>query len=709
MAVDSDDEMEYLSPSFDPSTLTVPRLRSTLLAHDIPYPPTAKKPQLIELFNEELKPRSRRILAARARVRRTSRGITDMPSSQEGTVDDEDEDGRTESMPPPPIPNISRRKPRKSSRQPSEDPAANQTSNATPQKSSIKHPRPSDTEASETEIKRPAARKTRRSEVVPVARADEAEKKPVRPTLEKSPFSDENPFQSGSSPLAPSDGRRRTAGVSADRRKSTSRRRKTEGISSGAKDQAPQQDGVVVPSSKTFDISVTRSNQAREQDEPESEVEAGEEFTPTEQLELVKDRAANGRHDLLPARKRTRSRNSSGSTIPRSAPWMVIIALFSGYALWYSRKQTEIGYCGVGRPSKNSIAGLQIPEWASALQPECKPCPQHAYCYEDMDARCEADFVLVQHPLSLGGMLPLPPTCEPDGEKARKVKMVADRAIEELRERNAASECGTLTDEQGKIVQTPEINEQDLKKQVAAKRRKGMSDYEFEDLWKGALGEIVGREEIVQSSSGSHGTVLASTSLAHITYGCGVRRSFRLALARYRSQIATLITLLSAFFYLRNRFITRRSDNARVPSLVSMALDRLATQAALYNRGDAPESWISVGQLRDDVLRDEFSAKRREGLWRRVKEVVEMNANVRASERELRAGDVSRVWEWIGNLGLMDDVWAEGGRRSGVRFSLGEGRRDSFQPNGRASMGLGNEGRNEVVEKRQWDEGRPIY
>ncbi|KAI4101187.1 MAG: hypothetical protein L6R37_005037 [Teloschistes peruensis] len=664
MAVDSDDEMEYLSPSFDPSTLTVPRLRSTLLAHDIPYPPTAKKPQLVELFNEELKPRSRKILVARARVRRTSRGITDMPSSQEGTVDDEDEDGRTESMPPPPVPNISRRKPRKSSRQPSEDPAANQTSNATAQKSSIKHPRPSDTEASETEIKRPAARKTRRSEVVPVARADEAEEKPVRPTLEKSPFSDENPFQSGSSPLAPSDGRRRTAGVSADRRKSTSRRRKTEGISSGAKDQAPQQDGVVVPSSKTFDISVTRSNQAREQDEPESEVEAGEEFTPTEQLELVKDRAANGGHDLLPARKRTRSRNSSGGTIPRSAPWMVIIALFSGYALWYSREQTEIGYCGVGRPSTNSIAGLQIPEWANALQPECKPCPQHAYCYEDMDARCEADFVLVQHPLSLGGMLPLPPTCEPDGEKARKVKMVADRAIEELRERNAGSECGTLTDEQGKIVQTPEINEQDLKKQVAAKRRKGMSDYEFEDLWKGALGEIVGREEIVQSS---------------------------------------------IFFYLRNRFITRRSDNARVPSLVSMALDRLATQAALYNRGDALESWISVGQLRDDVLREEFSAKRREGLWRRVEEVVEMNANVRASERELRAGDVSRVWEWIGNLGLMDDVWAEGGRRSGVRFSLGERRRDSFQPNGRASMGLGNEGRNEVVEKRQWDEGRPIY
>ena len=162
-----------------------------------------------------------------------------------------------------------------------------------------------------------------------------------------------------------------------------------------------------------------------------------------------------------------------------------------------------------------------------------------------------------------------------------------------------------------------------------------------------------------------------------------------------------------SIFYARSRFMTLRSDTARVPTLVSTTLDRLATQAALYNRGEAPESWISIGQLRDDVLRDEFSAKRREALWKRVRAVVEMNTNVRASERELRAGDVSRVWEWIGNLGLVDDAWTEGGgRRSGVRFSLGD-RRRSATPTGRVlEMGQGG---NEMAEKRQWDEGRPIY
>ena len=209
------------------------------------------------------------------------------------------------------------------------------------------------------------------------------------------------------------------------------------------------------------------------------------------------------------------------------------------------------------------------------------------------------------------------------------------------------------------------------------------------------------------SSHRSHRNLLASTSLARIPFSCGIRRSLRLALARHRIGIAVLVIVAYSIIYARSRIMTLRKDTARVPLLVSTTLDRLATQAALYNRGDAPESWISIGQLRDDVLRDEFSAKRREALWKRVRSVVEMNANVRASERELRAGDVSRVWEWIGNLGLVDDAWAENGRRSGVRFSLVEKRRDSSTPNGMAPE-IG-QGSNEMVEKRQWDEGRPIY
>lgn len=150
----------------------------------------------------------------------------------------------------------------------------------------------------------------------------------------------------------------------------------------------------------------------------------------------------------------------------------------------------------------------------------------------------------------------------------------------------------------------------------------------------------------------------------------------------------------------RNKINTTRRDRARVPGLVSSTLDRLATQAALHAQGSSPEPWISVGQMRDDVLRDEFSAKRREDIWKRVRDVVEMNANVRANVKEGRLGEVSRVWEWIGALPVMDDAWG-GDRRQSGRYSMGA---SGETPSRTDSPAFGG-----GVENRKWDEGRPIY
>lgn len=137
-----------------------------------------------------------------------------------------------------------------------------------------------------------------------------------------------------------------------------------------------------------------------------------------------------------------------------------------------------------------------------------------------------------------------------------------------------------------------------------------------------------------------------------------------------------------------------------MPSLVNTTLDRLATQAAIHARGEALEGWISVGQLRDDVLRDEFSPSRREKQWARVAAVVERNANVRASVREGRGGEVSRVWEWIGSLGLLSD--SSGDRRESGRTSWGKVTIPEGGGNGAP------DGDSEIMELRKWDEGRPI-
>jgi len=166
-------------------------------------------------------------------------------------------------------------------------------------------------------------------------------------------------------------------------------------------------------------------------------------------------------------------------------------------------------------------------------------------------------------------------------------------------------------------------------------------------------------------------------------------------LARYRLEIGSLILVSFLFLYIRSSIRAHAATKAAIPSLVSLTLARLATQASLHAQDpDAvKEGWISIGQLRDDVLRDEHSVKKREQVWSRVKKVVEMNANVRAAQRESQNGEISRVWEWIGAL---EDVENSVRRRKSGRVSWGTPLRD--------------EGDGETVTPR-WEEAgsRPIY
>ncbi|MCJ1395686.1 inner nuclear membrane protein enriched at telomere/subtelomere region [Xylographa bjoerkii] len=716
----SDDELEYLSPSFDPAKLTVPKIRAIFVSHDIPYPASAKKPQLIDIFNQQLVPKSRRILAARSRTSRTSRGITDMPSSQESTVNGDDED--TELMPPPPVPGTLK-KTRKSTRASTADSAEE---SAVPKRATsgrkiaIKHPRASDTEGDpDTAL----VHKSRRSNITPTVKIEEPEepvRRPTRPPLEASPFSDDNPFQSGSSPLLSGESRRRSGGTSADRRKSSSRRRTTEARSSIETPVAKHHDGTVVPSSKTFEVPVTKLANRKVKHEPEETVEAGEEFTAEEQLSLVRDRAANGEHDILPPRRTKRSHRSSN--VSRSAPWIVLTTILAGYAAWYRKEKIEVGYCGIGKPTVDH-ALVDLPAWATILQPQCELCPQHAFCSANMEVACDKDFVLKPHPLSLGGLVPLPPTCEPDGDKARKIKAVADKAVEELRERRAQWECSTLVEKDGTPATAVEVPELVLKADVSAKRRRGMTDAEFENLWKDAIGEILSRDEVTTADTDNDGTRhphphphrLASSSLARLPLLCSIRRRTRLTLARYRLQLGLLAALTTLLLYTRSRILRLRADAARVPALVASTLDRLATQAALHARGAQPEPFISAGQMRDDVLREEFSHERRDAIWKQVQAVVEMNANVRASVKEGRGGEVSRVWEWIGSTMLEDERLEkeDGRRKSGTTGRYG------YIPDaapllaeeslpGRRWRGSSATPEREALAARRWDEGRSV-
>jgi len=171
--------------------------------------------------------------------------------------------------------------------------------------------------------------------------------------------------------------------------------------------------------------------------------------------------------------------------------------------------------------------------------------------------------------------------------------------------------------------------------------------------------------------------------------------------ARYRIEISLVGFIFALYAYGQQKFKTRKAITAAVPQLVSLTLDRLATQAALHvqDKEAFPENWISIGQLRDDVLRDEHSVSKREALWSRVRNVVEMNANIRSSQREGRNGEISRVWEWIGAVSAIEG--GEERRRKSGRVSWGA--------YGEASSPVsGTDGGPEMVQQK-WQEGRPIY
>ncbi|OTA79750.1 hypothetical protein M434DRAFT_381588 [Hypoxylon sp. CO27-5] len=706
----SDSEsLDYLQPGFDAKTLTVPRLRSILVAHNVPYSSSAKKGQLVEIFNEQIVPQAKKILAARARAKRSSKGIVDAESQSSSNPFDEHEE-----LPPPTMSIRRSRSPRKASariktEEPEDQPMPPPTPSPTKRKSRASS-RPVQTSDTDTNPEPDGGRtlnRVRRPVLAPKIKTEESDEGLFRRTSDV--FTNDNPFQSGSSPSTldqtPSI-RRRTAGMDKPRSTSSNTRRRTDGYAVLKEERASMPRSFGPPITPQAPLKV-----------PEvSALEPGEEFTPEEQLELSAEETVPGNTATVATRRPRQSQSSQTS-------WGTLFTIFTAtllsvYAGWYRQEKIAVGYCGAGQIGSSIPNEIETPEWAQSvlppqitipqsiidtLEPECEPCPPHAYCYADYSVRCEQDYILKPHPLSLGGIIPLPPTCEPDGVRVRRVQAIADKAIEELRERSAKYECGDAINEEGATLETPAIEEQELKQIINKKRSKKMNDQEFEDLWGSALGEVKARDEVeveVKETSDSGGvpnTYLTSTSLARIPLGCAIRRSFWLGLARYRFHISFVIALIVSSSYARYKYKFNRAAAAQVPALVDLVLERLANQKQLGDE-DIDDPWLFLPNLRDDVLRSVHSLSQREKIWRKVKAVVEQNSNVRTTQREGRSGEVGRAWEWIGPTA--GDHSSR--RRKSGRISLGPDSSVVDSP-----IADGDTTKSHVHQK--WEESRPIY
>jgi hypothetical protein len=478
------ENIDYLQPDFDPQTVTMPQLRSILVTHNVQYPGTAKKQKLVDLFTQEVAPQAKKILAQRARAKRSSKGIVDAGSQET--------DGFNQDLMPPPSTKRSKSPRKPSNRIKTEDaellsPTKRGVRSSSRQLSNLSESDtgPDDSSRGSHRASRPASNRR-----IKLEQPEEPELAALR---DESVFTDDNPFQSGGSsppPVKTPSDRRKTTGMETTKGTTgpTKRRQTDKGFR--ISDEYAAAENPASSFSKTFEIPI---GELRKKTAHPPVIEAGEEFTPDEQLELD-ELQARGETAVVPRNTSVKKRSINFAT----PIWLLLLTLFGAYAAWYRQEKVAVGYCGLGRPATQILPpNVPVPDWAIPIvEPQCEPCPAHAYCYEDFSVRCEQDFILKPHPLSLGGLVPLPPTCEPDGEKVRRVKAVADKAVEELRERRAQWECGELVNEEGQKEESPAMEEADLREVISKKRSKKMNRQEFDDLWVAAIGEVKAREEV---------------------------------------------------------------------------------------------------------------------------------------------------------------------------------------------------------------------
>ncbi|KAI9635585.1 Man1-Src1p-C-terminal domain-containing protein [Dioszegia hungarica] len=77
---------EYLAPDFDPFTLKVPQLRSILVEHGIPFGAVIKKSDLIDLFEDNVRPKASKLLGKSSGVKASAKGIISVSESGEESL-----------------------------------------------------------------------------------------------------------------------------------------------------------------------------------------------------------------------------------------------------------------------------------------------------------------------------------------------------------------------------------------------------------------------------------------------------------------------------------------------------------------------------------------------------------------------------------------------------------------------------------------------
>lgn len=367
---------------------------------------------------------------------------------------------------------------------------------------------------------------------------------------------------------------------------------------------------------------------------------------------------------------------------------VTIGALISGLVIaggWYRKEKFAVGYCGTGEHAQALSKYDEFIEFWKEVLPPCTPCPDNAECYRGFELECNEGFVAEAHPLSFNGFLPLPPKCVYD----TRIVSVAQQILDYLRLQNSYAECGSPESETtGFDAQVKTEFTYDELYDYGRKNVHAFDDKVWAQAMK-AVGEqediIVrfvcaeeGNEELLLTQIGSirvsesqratrlvegepevyyEDVVVAqetykSISDAYFTLRCKCDKFVRGWLAQNQFYILGFLIAASAAIVGKEWYNQRKREEQLVSELAKQVQDMMMNQAREHDAdqtGLQNSRFLPVPQLRDELLADTATSKRKAALWKKVADVVEQNTNVDSQTKEFR-GEVTRVWEWVGNL-----------------------------------------------------------
>ncbi|KAH3670632.1 hypothetical protein OGAPHI_001147 [Ogataea philodendri] len=482
------DDLEYLQPSFDPHKVTVPRLRSILVDRQIEYPSSAKKTDLINLYEQHIRPNAATWL-------QEYKHSLSMDVSIEG----------------PESPNRSSRKssrnatPEKRTRKP-KSPKLDQT---VPQKRGSEESTPK---------RKKLARKKRNADESGVS--DDAES-PTVSRIEKSvsagiksPLSLEK-FE-GEELVAGDDISEILSRLGSPQRKEVLLNPANESNQSVEAELELEPEvqlefeEVLSGPSRLLDPTFKDDEHTLKSLNDSAHLSEGSEgsLTDVEQEIAMKEEAVAVETEAKVDTSETEIKDEEVAEVEVEVPvpaettkpeskgsfkYALLLLPFVASLLGYRSMAVDVGFCGregsirkVGSYITSDLPQIshfidKTDAFLDSIKPACVPCPAHAMCDYDSRIECESGYTVSQPWQSVFGLVPRMQECVYDSKRLEKIRLMTEFTLGLLRRKN------------GK-----EMTLEELHNFLKATKSNGMDDEDFEEYWYRFVTEEISKEpEIV--------------------------------------------------------------------------------------------------------------------------------------------------------------------------------------------------------------------